>query len=1176
MWRYVSPGRRRLGALLLLLVVALAGWYTYLTSDHRIRRKCRRALRNITGCIVSIDSAEFSFFGGIRLYGVRIFVPKDMSADPVFRAKEVMLRHRPWGVLATGTPDIEEISCPEAALTISHDISTGWYSPMVIAERMGRVKDAGRAGEPAPKLPRLRVDKGTVVLREYRDGYLFRETPKPFGLGMVGRHRGTALYEVIFGKKTSTAEELKGNILGNCTVDVRTGKIVENNIRFDDPHGLPHEYQQVLDRYHVKGGLHLRIRADRPDELELTDVALRLPVEEGNLRIDCVTGTLAIVRIAPPDDEPYDQVELRGISGRLPRNGNAKFTMSGTIRVASRAIRATSQASKDDRVETPFEIRLTITDLPPPTVHPEGSPLRMLTKIMRETYSPTKGKLDLDLTVERSPGGPLTYAGTATLKGMSLAYKYFPYPVDGVNGAIHFTQEKVKLDRLVGRNGRATAILTGLVSNIQGRENYEVTITASDVPLDQTLWKAMPKHLQGVATRLRPRGVGSAVVSVRRGPNDKHDDVELDISLDGRAGLTYERFPYPADGLKGTIHVHNDQVEISRADPVHGRRGRMQFTLHGRISHLASETPEVDVTVDVTDLPLDEVLLAALSERAKRAFLALNPTGRASSVKARLRQLPGRDLDFTIEADLAQAGYTYEKFPYAVSGASGKLTILPDKAKITGVSGRHGQAAVITNGRVTWDKDDFGVELLVQARDMPLDDDLYKALPPKVQAVWRDLSPTGQADTSVAVRYNIPEKPGKFDYLVDVHATGKAGFTYEGFAYPFRGVSGHIIVTPDRARLKNITAVDGKMRASVEGVIELRDRATEATLGPLIATGMPIDKKLLAALPKELAGLAKRVRPGGSAGMDLKKLHFLRRKDKSNKPAPLVWDVDGTLRLDGCDLDLGLGNKKLCGAISGKIRRTAAGLGLDAGVQLDSIHVGKRKITKIEGRLLKDPGGASVTIRNFAGRTHGGVVAGSIEIRLADPPVYGVRLDVSRVRLEQLFPGGPAGPSRPKITGRLDGQLRLIAEAGKPESRKAFGKIWITKAKMFKLPVMLDLLHVIWLTVPEDAAFTEGKLAYELKGNKLVFTEISLQGSALSVVGSGTLNLKTERLNLGFLMGPPRGLLNLAEAGPLFKRFLRELAEYQVTGTLSRPQTRTVPLRSLDGTIRKLMNPGRW
>ncbi|MCY2927714.1 MAG: hypothetical protein NT031_20190 [Planctomycetota bacterium] len=508
-------------------------------------------------------------------------------------------------------------------------------------------------------------------------------------------------------------------------------------------------------------------------------------------------------------------------------------------------------------------------------------------------------------------------------------------------------------------------------------------------------------------------------------------------------------------------------------------------------------------------------------------------------------------------------------------------------------------------------------QLTITGRKIPLDEELASALPAEARDIWREFKPSGESDTTIRLICGKEGDPSSLDYVVSIEPQGKAAVEYSGFPYPFGNLTGQVLVTPRRVQFVNLTAsqsgqkVKGQLWARLNWILDFANGRTEGGPGsgdpknpPVLEVyALPVNQKLRDSLPKDVSSLFHHMDDKGKADLVLDRMHVVRSpRAGSSRPAATqpasrpaagglwAWDVAGEIVLNGVSLDIGLGNKTLNGRFTGGVNSSPKGTGVDATIALKSMAVGEQELTEVEGRLVKRPESNIVNISNFSGQVYGGVVSGNVDIRTGEEITYGVRLDVSRVQLAKLFhasaasapapaPAPPATIDKPvepgEIKGLLEGRLELVATSGKPERTKASGEIRITQAHMFKLPVMLELLHVVYLTPPGGGAFNDGRMSYQLKGNQLIFTEISLRGNALSVLGSGTVEMDTKKMNMAFISGPPpqAGLLRLDEAGPILKGLARELMEVQVTGTLDRPQMRPVPWTSLDAILRKLMNP---
>jgi hypothetical protein len=100
-------------------------------------------------------------------------------------------------------------------------------------------------------------------------------------------------------------------------------------------------------------------------------------------------------------------------------------------------------------------------------------------------------------------------------------------------------------------------------------------------------------------------------------------------------------------------------------------------------------------------------------------------------------------------------------------------------------------------------------------------------------------------------------------------------------------------------------------------------------------------------------------------------------------------------------------------------------------------------------------------------------------------------------------------------------------------------------------------------------------MRYELKGDKLTFSEIYLTGANTSIVGSGSVNISTQALRITFLAKPGGKLPRIDSLSELLDSLAREINEVHLDGTISKPVFRNVPLGSIDDAVRRLTNPSK-
>ena len=1157
-WRYVSPHRRGAGVVILALLTVgvLAYWLLPRGINDWTRRQAGAYLCSFTGGRVVVRDARFSFFGGIELRGVTLDVPNSPSREPLLAADTVVLRHRPWSLFTRGTVEPTEIVCIAPTVTLEYDAQKGRYTAEELISAMRR-RPAG-----APKT--FKGQLPVISIRDVRLRLLTGETR--LNISMLP---GDGAYRIMLAQQDAGGRE---PLRGTWRLDLATGRLdlEESNIpkiAYTDSI-LPERYSKWRKRYDIRGKVVLKGRpATAPAaavlEAELDNVSLKLPPAQGGLALAGVRGTLIFHAAC---------VEARGLTGNVPQAGGAVFRMSGRY------------GGYD--ANSPFDLRIVVEGMALPDGSGATGWLADRVKFLHRAFRPA-GRLDIEADLKRLPGGRIDLKGQAQPKGMSFVYKWVPYRVDGVTGTIAFqadaSADRVFLRGIKGRRGDAEMTVRGEV-DLRRKWHYDVTVGVKRAVLDTELRDALPKEFAGIWNYFRPSGTAGATVRVWKEGTGRPQSVEATLVMDGEASMTCKGFPYRVEALTGELRMAKRLVTV---DSVRGRHGPMRCTIDGTAGGWGETPGETNLTIEATDVPLDANLIAALPAHTRKAAASMHATGLAERVSARVRQLPGKPLDLRAVARLRGASLRPDAFPYALTDATGLLTIRGDRVIVEELHGRHGAARIDANGQVLLAEDTPHVDLHVRAAGLTLDEDLFAALPAEAKRVWRRLAASGRADAELSLRHPAPGGKGRPHYRLHLRPRGMQ-VRYCDFPYTLRDVVGEAVATPGGVVLTGVAAAHGPARLLVNGELTIGPHGEDANL-VVSGTNVPIDEELLAAMPSSLAPLARRFQPGGRGNVRLESFRISRSpaaggpaagtptSSPTSRPGGNVrWSMKGLVAFNGATIDVGLGHKTLSGSLRGTASQAGQDLSLDAAIELDSVLVARQRLTKLRGRLTKKARSQLMRLNDMLAAAHGGRVAGFAEVRLADPLEFGVSLSLDGILLEDLFGADPngAGP-KAQVKGSLSGNVQLTATAGKRPERQASGVLRISKARLYKLPVMLGLLHVVYLSLPGETAFTDGNLTYHLRNDKLVFDEIYLRGPALSIVGSGTMNMKTESLDLTFLSGPPRKLPRMGGLSELLDGIAREVAQIHVGGTVRKPRMRTVPLRSLDRLVRDLMNPGR-
>ncbi|RKY25803.1 MAG: hypothetical protein DRP83_05670 [Planctomycetota bacterium] len=1189
MWKYVSPERRRRGlfVLALLLTLLYAGWF--FTNDNFIRREAIKALEKLTAGDVDVHSAEFSLFEGISLYKVQVRLRDSSSPRPFFSARRVVLKHNPLSLFLKGQLEITEIHCIGPELNIEYDKLAGVSNAERLFRQISQSHSLSDTG-PGP-LPSVYLIDG--ILRPIvKDGQRYETLggdPARWrwkcSLIPVSSHDIKVTLKREPGpaakpakpskpaKPTAKPAEVRDILWARLELDTATGTIrtLEGAATEELFHLLPPKYQEWIDRYSPKGEFRmLEGKNTNPQqgmyEIELEDFSLKLPPEEGGLSLANVEGRLLFNRSG---------VRMEKISGRLVEAGRAAFSLNGTYQGYGK--------------ESPFSLDVKITDLRLPK-RATGN-LAKIVDSLRKRFQP-RGSANVSLHYQRDASGQASGAGELTLNNVSMVADFFPLPMSNVSGLVKFTPSGMGSLDLKAQRGLRRFRVTGTVEKGAGYQRYDLNVDGQNVSLDQALYQALPKDRhRKVWDMTSPAGrVNGRFRMVDPGKEAKNI-YELDIYMKGDARMSCKWFPYPLGNLFGEVHYRLGRVTIPE---ILSQAGGALCKIKGTIDRADKSSPGAQLAITAARVPLDKTLRQALAGQARKLFDALSPSGMLGRVSATInRSSKTGKVDYKIDASLRDVAFKYEKFPYQVSDAAGELQITPRSVEIKNLRGKHSQADISVDGKIILTQPELRFDLTCRGENVQLGREFIDALPAKLREVWQSLAPAGQADMSVELK--TPEDSGEMAYrlVVDAKAPGVT-IRFKDFPYTFQGVTGRLEASPGRVVLSDAQLLHDKMSAKLSGEVRISKARDEATL-KISAKEIPFDEEFLAALPAEILPLSKWFKPSGRCNAEIEKLTFRREKPATPapgkatqaRPATVSWSIDGALGFRDVLLDIGFGPRKLTGTIDGKAAVSpAGGLSVDADIALTRLELRKHLISAIQGRLIKGPASKVFRLNNIVARAHGGRLAGDATIHLSEPVKYRLQASVENIDIEKLFhagkkPGQAPDKKKMPINGRLAGQIFLEATGGKTPTRQAVGELEISRGHMYKMPVILGLLNVIYLSVPGDSAFNSGFVQYHLKNDTLLLREIYLTGEpehgvskGISVLGSGRMNMKTDQLNLTFLTGPPGKLPRLDNiVTELLQALSKELVEIRVTGTLDKPVMTTHHLRSLETIIRRILAP---
>lgn len=1158
LWRYVSPRRRTAGLVILATLLVVAYAYARLTDDDRVRRHARRYLKSLTGGRVQIGHAHFGLLSGVTLREVRVYVPGEAAAEPFFRAKTVLLRHRPWAVLWQRKLQPQEVICLEPVVTLEHDAQQDRYN----FQRFFPTAGQPPLREITSDLPPIRVRQGRLRWVDVDRGLRMPFDEMPVTLSMTPGQEGE--YLITFEEQREGGKPV---IAGRLSLDLHTGqaRLLEGTVPLPNlDKALPGKYRQWRQRYDIRGEVRLAGAQDpsapgQAMECRLVDVSLTLPAEEGGLELAHVAGTVVF-------DEAG--VTLRDVAGQVPAVGGSEFVLSGRY--------------EGYEADSPFRLSASAMSVSLPDPSQAGGQLTGVLEKLSRDYG-LIGRCEVTAEIWREPGGTVDFRATALPQKMLATCRHVPYRLEDITGQVEITPAAATLRGILGRRHGASIGLGGVIVPADKPGATHLDIVCKDVLLDRELRDAMPQAVQKVWDVVDPSGRLSGTVKVVWDGKGNIDHVDATLEFTGQTSLRPRDFPYPVDNLIGRATVRDRDVVV---EDVRGRRGGMNCLVSGHILNAGRDEMDMDLAIEARRLPLDWELTDALPPQAREAMVSLHAAGCADRVRCRLLRSPTGTFRYEVQAAVDELSFQPEGIPCRVTDVRGEVEVTPGKVALKDLTGVCNRGTVVMAGSALLGGPRLGLDLLVKATDLHLDDRLLSALPAELSDVTGRLSVAGPADIDLAVK--AEQEPGPVDYRLTVLPHG-IQVRHEGLGLAFSGVQGTVLASPSRIEMIGLSAAGGSAPARLEGVIATGAEGISGDVR-LVATDLPITAGLAAAMPPEVSALMGRVGGGGVCDVDLRRLTWTRpRRSATTSSAPATalatsgpaagqtaWKLEGSVRMEGLVVELDFGQRTLSGVLEGRVCSAGGSLAVDGELSLREIKLGPRRLRDVHGRVIKPAGASMMRIDNLSARVHGGRAAGFAEIALTEPLRYGVSLSVEDLDLHDLFHSGDGEPtSRPgfDVQGQLRGNIQMTATAGKVETRQASGVLKIAKARIDKLPVVLGFVHIIYLWLPGQETFTEGDVTYRLRGEKLIFEEISLRGPAMSLLGSGWVNMKDESLHLTFLTGPPGYLPRIAGVEGLLRGLTREIAEIRVTGTLSKPLPQTVPLAGLEEAVRRVLSP---
>ena len=754
-----------------------------------------------------------------------------------------------------------------------------------------------------------------------------------------------------------------------------------------------------------------------------------------------------------------------------------------------------------------------------------------------------------------------------------------PYPVGGLQATIHWDQNGLAVTDIAAHCG--TARLAGFYQQSATAELPErrLKLSAYQLRVDAGLIARLPEDLQKPLTTFSP--VGTVDIHWSSESGSHADERELVVAVHD-ASFRYAKFPYALDGAEGLIRLKNDTL-----------------TMEGFKAHAHGQALSVVANIDQPfkqprgwlrlaasgPVPIDDELMGALDPRSEALLRSLSPTGQLLLEEA-LFQYNGqqRPKHRRLIVHLSQAAIRYEAFPYPVDRIDGTFRLNDDIWTLENLTGVHAGAFVRCAGSWQAGTTTPNLALDLSVNDMPLDDDLRDAigtLDLKTWQFWNSLNPSGSIDQlSVSIRRGPGDERAHLSLAAEkfrVRRQQSNGIRIKPswFPYPLTNLCGAISYHRGTLVMSDMRAEHGSTVLRLDGRGRLEPNGDwSVNLENVAADNLVADYDLISALPGSLGPAL--------AAMDIQGSFLvngqlqLGHREGDQRSIHADWNV--TIDTAGGML----GGKMALGKVFGGIRLQGRHNDRESfsrgELEIDSVQIKNQQLTSLEGPIWIEqkqllmgrwvpPRSEGDVARPLVGTYADGAIELAAHVNRADTSQFLLVAQLLNGDLshfsQQPVVGGPLG-------GRVDAQLQLTGQLGAVHSLRGLGHVRLRKADIERTPLIMAVSQLLAAAEPTGSNFTSAEIDLRIQSDHLHLEDIRLNGDAVSLRGSGWMNVDRE-IDLKLYTAVGRGEIRVPIVSTVLAEASRSLMEINVVGKLDQPQIKRTAFPDLDDTMQRIL-----
>ncbi len=788
------------------------------------------------------------------------------------------------------------------------------------------------------------------------------------------------------------------------------------------------------------------------------------------------------------------------------------------------------------------------------------------------------GKVDGEVVLQHrfdSPTPPQIDA-KLHLQQARLEDPRLPRPLVDLSCIAHCRNNLLTVKQLRGTCGTATVALEMERRGYAALAPTAVSLRVNNVTLDEQIYESLPGLLRNEWDKYQPTGVVNAEVQATFDGQRWKPIAKLTGS---KLAFQSDKFSYRVKDGSGTmLYSPRSQQKPATLDiDLVGYAGGQPLQFVGQVF---DPKPGALGSMEITgeNIKIDDDMIAALPGKTREVIESMHPQGKLNLrwrlYRTQLGQLKPRT---SLRLELVDCQVNYDKFPYPLTGIHG-LVQAEDQhwtfRDLVSTGSRSVQCQGYLQPSVVEGSSGTKLMLHFTGHELPLDDDLRRALPPAVQGAWTQLHPRGNVDLQAEVSHITGSDRPSIVVAVNPRPESTT-LQPEFFPYLLEKLEGSFSYDNGRLQLSQVRAQHGQTKLRSNGEGEFRDDGSwDFQLEGLAVDRLMARRELTDALPTKLQKLVEYLRPSGSFNLSNGILRFQKARGM-NASVDSEWDVQlNCLQANlqaGIELNNVHGAIRLVGASRGTESYSAGELAIETATFEDV------QFTEVKGPLWIDQGRClfgewatkqqGLPVRRLSARAYDGYLSADAWVSFDVVPEYSAVAAVTGVNVNRMM--------KERINGQLDYQGKLAATLtlnGKGRSLATlagYGEVQISDANIYELPILVSMLKVLRNTSPDTTAFNQVNSKFRIQGPHIYLDQLDFKGDAVSLLGRGETNFD-HQLNLGFHAVVGRNEIQLPLVKSFVNRVGKQTMQMSVTGTLSDPLVRTQALPGINNLIQQI------